>query len=311
MDSAARISFFIVLSFALHILSLPFDLILPTELPEVGPVGVSYVSRPLESFLPVVEREKTTNRMVKTTIPSVQKTSATDVEQHKQKQVEKNHIEDYKPIVVEADSKQKSMLEEPTVVATAAFPSEKPMEPLEPIQADTVAIVDMKSQLSTEKAFESETVETALAVSNQPLVKTEMSTELHVEVNSSSLGSAVAKIETPSFNQEGGALPQGKVKNRYNQGFKSALARYDVNPPPRYPEVAKRRGWEGEVVFKALILKSGQVGHLNILESSGYRSLDNAAREALARWKFMPATSFGMSLDSQVEIPVTFSLKGQ
>lgn len=311
MGSAARITFFIVLSFALHILSLPFDLILPAGLPEAGQVGVSYVSRPLDSFRSVAETEKPTDRMVKTTIPSVQKASESDVSQPKQKQIEKSHVEDNKPIVEKVDSKQKSIVKEPIAVATADFPSEKPMEPLEPVKVDTVAIVDMESQLSDEKPSGAETVDTVLAVSKQLLVQTALSAESQVEVNNSSLGTAVAKMENPSSNQDGGSSPQGEEKNKHSQGFKSALARYDVNPPPRYPEVAKLRGWEGEVVFKALILKSGRVGDLNLLVSSGYRSLDNAARKAIARWKFMPATSFGMSLDSQVEIPVTFSLKGQ
>lgn len=283
MNSVVQISLFIVLSFALHVLSLPFDLILPTGLPESGRVGVSYVSRSLETFRPEVEREKPTDRMVKTTISSMQKNRAAGVLQPKQTQVEKSRVEASKSVVVKAETKQKSMLAESVVVTAVDFISEKPMESLESAKIDAVVIEEVKSQLSA---------------------------ELQVVENDSSLDAAMAKIKNPDINQGRDSSIQ-EENNNHGQGFRGALARYDVNPPPRYPKVAKLRGWEGEVVFKALILKSGRVGHLNVLVSSGYRSLDNAARKAIARWKFRPATSFGMSLDSHVEIPITFSLKGQ
>ena len=139
------------------------------------------------------------------------------------------------------------------------------------------------------------------------------------EIAHKSLKPTVVKIP---FQSEGKVVQASKLmvspdpipltvgQNRgVQRGFKDALPRYNINPPPRYPQVAKLRGWEGKVVFKALILKNGHVGSLQVLASSGYRSLDDAARKAIKRWKFNPATSFGLSIDSQVEIPVTFSLK--
>jgi len=94
-----------------------------------------------------------------------------------------------------------------------------------------------------------------------------------------------------------------------NQGFRDALPHYDLNPPPRYPVVARRRGWEGKVVFEAQIFATGRVGHLQMVVSTGYSSLDRAARRSIRRWSFRPATSFGVPVESRVEIPLTFSLK--
>ncbi|MCW8892237.1 MAG: energy transducer TonB, partial [Deltaproteobacteria bacterium] len=89
-----------------------------------------------------------------------------------------------------------------------------------------------------------------------------------------------------------------------------ALPRYDVNPRPEYPKIAKLRGWEGDVLFEVLVTKTGRVGQLQMLTSSGYRSLDNAAQKALKRWIFKPATTFGgIEIDSLVRVPIKFSLQ--
>ncbi len=355
MDSVVRIAFFIVLSFALHILSLPFDLIMSAGLPKTGQVGVSYVSRSLESFRPAAETEKITNRVAKSVVQSVQKTSLTEIEQPEQQPVEKTRTED---TVAKAEPKPKKIVEEPMVAAVADI------SPVKPLKNDTVAgrlsdftdrnekltdrrqisdrlradshssmlkriknidrsddstvdsskvrqppDVDTKSQPSGEKVAMQETVEPVFEVADHPLLQDALSAPSQPNNDIVSPEAVVAKNEQLSADQGGGTSLQGQGEKVSDQGFESALPRYDVNPPPRYPQVAKLRGWEGKVIFEALILKNGRVGNLNILESSGYRSLDNAARKAIGRWKFRPATSFGVSLDSQVEIPVTFSLK--
>jgi protein TonB len=70
------------------------------------------------------------------------------------------------------------------------------------------------------------------------------------------------------------------------------------------------RGWEGDVLFEVLVTKTGRVGQLQMLTSSGYRSLDNAAQKALKRWIFKPATTFGgIEIDSLVRVPIKFSLQ--
>lgn len=91
--------------------------------------------------------------------------------------------------------------------------------------------------------------------------------------------------------------------------YQSALPRYDINPRPKYPRVARSRGWEGVVLFDVLVLKDGRVGRMKILSSSGYRSLDSAAKKVLRRWKFIPATTLGLPVESQVQVPIRFSLQ--
>ena len=56
--------------------------------------------------------------------------------------------------------------------------------------------------------------------------------------------------------------------------------------PPKYPARAKREGWSGVVVLKFNVTESGSVTDINIVRSSSYPELDNAARNALRQWKF-------------------------
>lgn len=75
----------------------------------------------------------------------------------------------------------------------------------------------------------------------------------------------------------------------------------------RYPMMARRRGWQGEVVLAFRLQADGTISHAQIARSSGYGMLDRAALKALDRVKrlnhSMPAT-----LDMQ--LPVIYRLEG-
>ncbi|MFK5927739.1 MAG: energy transducer TonB [Desulfuromusa sp.] len=182
------------------------------------------------------------------------------------------------------------------------------MEQLKPVKSKIVAIEAMTLPLSTKTIFEKKDMDQSLETTSQPLLQALVDLDSQIGTESCSLGGITTKKEIPNSLQNQVSNSSEQIKNK-NYRFKDALPRYDVNPVPHYPQVAKLRGWEGKVVFEVLILKNGRVGQLEVLASSGYRSLDSAARKAINRWKFSPATSFGVSIDSKVEIPVTFSLK--
>jgi TonB family protein len=88
-----------------------------------------------------------------------------------------------------------------------------------------------------------------------------------------------------------------------------AVPRQEGNPKPPYPEVARRRGYEGTVRLKVEVLASGEVGRIWIEESSGYEALDRSALKTVKDWHFIPARFGGISVKSTVIIPVTFQLK--
>ncbi|MDH3702497.1 MAG: energy transducer TonB [Alphaproteobacteria bacterium] len=80
------------------------------------------------------------------------------------------------------------------------------------------------------------------------------------------------------------------------------------NPKPPYPFVARRRGQEGQVLLNVNVLPDGTAGRVEIARSSGFRSLDEAARHAVALWRFRPARQNGTPVAARVTVPVRFSL---
>lgn len=48
-----------------------------------------------------------------------------------------------------------------------------------------------------------------------------------------------------------------------------------------YPDAARRRNWQGEVVLEFVLLQDGQLDQIRVQHSSGYRLLDDAAMQAL------------------------------
>lgn len=81
-------------------------------------------------------------------------------------------------------------------------------------------------------------------------------------------------------------------------------------PPPRYPSDAMRRGVGGTVRVKVTVAADGSVEQLDIVETSGNRSLDRAALETLRRWKFQPATRAGQPVSADVVVPISFDING-
>jgi len=91
--------------------------------------------------------------------------------------------------------------------------------------------------------------------------------------------------------------------------IQKATPLYQRNPAPKYPRLAKRRGYEGQVLLEALIDTNGLVKKLKIIKGSGYSILDKAAEKAVQRWLFRPGTIGDRIVEMRVQVPVRFRLK--
>jgi len=83
---------------------------------------------------------------------------------------------------------------------------------------------------------------------------------------------------------------------------------YLKNPKPAYPTQARKRGMEGRVILRVQVRFDGAVKSVELQQSSGYGLLDRAARVAVLRWRFAPATRGGRVVDGEVLIPFDFRL---
>jgi protein TonB len=77
---------------------------------------------------------------------------------------------------------------------------------------------------------------------------------------------------------------------------------------PRYPDSARRRGVEGTVIIKAYVTEQGRVEQVQVERSAGHTDLDQAAVEAVERWRFKPARRGRQPVAMWVSIPVKFQL---
>jgi protein TonB len=85
-------------------------------------------------------------------------------------------------------------------------------------------------------------------------------------------------------------------------------ANYGSNPKPKYPGIATRRGWEGTVHLMVKVSVEGDSEEVTLQHSSGYDALDEAAIEAVEKWKFIPAKRGDMAVASSVIVPINFVL---
>lgn len=90
---------------------------------------------------------------------------------------------------------------------------------------------------------------------------------------------------------------------------REAKPRYRDNPPPLYPILARKKGYQGTVVLDVFIDKNGRVADMKIFSSSGYSALDKAARATVADWLFEPGMEGEKKIEMWVKIPIRFQLK--
>jgi protein TonB len=83
---------------------------------------------------------------------------------------------------------------------------------------------------------------------------------------------------------------------------------YRINPPPSYPNIARKRGYQGNVVLEVLIDKRGKVLDLVIFSSSGHSILDKTAIASVKKWLFQPGMRGSDKIEMWVRVPIRFKL---
>ena len=85
-------------------------------------------------------------------------------------------------------------------------------------------------------------------------------------------------------------------------------AAYLENPPPAYPPAARRAREQGRVLLRVLVAADGRALTVDLAKSSGSALLDQAALDAVRRWRFVPARRGDVAVQAHVQVPIVFSL---
>lgn len=86
-------------------------------------------------------------------------------------------------------------------------------------------------------------------------------------------------------------------------------ANYLENPPPPYPRIARRNGLQGRVVLRVMVSAAGIATEVQVRSTSGHEVLDDAARETVRGWRFVPAKRGDEPVAAWVLIPISFRLE--
>lgn len=77
---------------------------------------------------------------------------------------------------------------------------------------------------------------------------------------------------------------------------------------PTYPSASRRAGEEGTVRLKVLVDEKGRPRDVSIANSSGFARLDQAAMEAVRKWRFVAATDGAKAITAWTQVAITFRL---
>jgi len=94
--------------------------------------------------------------------------------------------------------------------------------------------------------------------------------------------------------------PDGVTRTARPQGG------YQVRPT--YPAAPRRLGIQGTTMLRVHVLADGRIGDVLVERSAGHPDLDQAATEAVRRWRFEPARRGDDAVAIWVLLPVEFRL---
>jgi protein TonB len=110
-----------------------------------------------------------------------------------------------------------------------------------------------------------------------------------------------SKIASKTVEQDGASLfPL--------QTIHEARPAYRSNPSPKYPRIARIRGYQGDVLLDVLVNAYGMVDRIKIFKSSGHPVLDKAAMSTVKKWFFEPGKIGENKVDMWVRVPIRFEL---
>ncbi len=117
---------------------------------------------------------------------------------------------------------------------------------------------------------------------------------------------AAASSESPRVAVEAKTPPASAEAAATPPLFNAAYLR---NPAPVYPAIARRSGDQGTVMLKVLVNPEGAPLRVELDQSSGSKSLDGAALDAVKSWRFVPARRGTQNIEGWVRVPVVFKLE--
>ncbi len=220
------------------------------------------------------------------------------------------------PVVAEEKANLKSISTPPSIARTIRPEEPKPL----PIENRKWEIGNKKEERSVRElvtAAMSRTLasdlsswsdEKPLPLQEKPQENSSNTENLSISLTPS-YSEKMKETPSPHTDSQETLLIVSKLRSSSGQNTAFAQPRYAENPKPAYPQEARKKGYEGEVLLEVEVLANGRVGQLELKKSSGYEALDRSALTAVKQWKFIPANQGNGAVPCWVNIPIKFKLQ--
>ncbi|HED52508.1 MAG TPA: energy transducer TonB [Gammaproteobacteria bacterium] len=113
--------------------------------------------------------------------------------------------------------------------------------------------------------------------------------------------------EPLALNNNTATPPHSSTKNisrHISAALKNRLARHF-----EYPWLARQRGWQGQVLLSLHVASNGDLSDWKVVQTSGYRTLDQSALKAAQRIEHLPQAEHWLNGASlEVHLPVQYKL---
>ncbi|MGZ8192982.1 MAG: energy transducer TonB [Methylobacter sp.] len=193
-----------------------------------------------------------------------------------------------KPLLMEA-----SLVSVPSERQAAVAPPPPPKPVVQPAQPKKQPIKKKKPVIRKQAELPKPNLAT------EPQLPKPSLSESTPEPASSAVTAAAANTAVSSNNTKTSTEPFTEANFRANYGF---------NPKPKYPAIARNRGWEGKVLLKVRVSAQGHSDEVTLHRSSGHEALDESAIAAVKKWRFIPARRGETEVASSVIVPINFTL---
>ena len=120
----------------------------------------------------------------------------------------------------------------------------------------------------------------------------------------------IAKKDAPPTNANPKTLT-GPTSNRLEKGKPLSPTHGPIlieSPSPVIPEYLKNKDLNSKVVIEFVVQATGQATP-HLLVSSGEEELDQIALSTASKWKFYPAESEHVAIDSKIKLRILFEVK--
>lgn len=190
---------------------------------------------------------------------------------------------------------------EPIMVSLLSTPQTTPQKPVSPAQPIVKAQKPIKKQVKTPIS------KPVVPQARQPVIPPVEQTSMPAaETNPT-----VAEQETKTTNNKPVlSVVEGAAADTQAYQSPNFNAAYLNNPAPNYPSISRRLGEQGLVLLRVQVTADGTAGSVELQTGSGSSRLDQAALEAVKKWRFIPAKRGEQPVSASVTVPVRFSIEG-